>query len=98
VSKTYTQEDLLKELVELYRVEDRQAGDVDCVQMADRWNVDTRTSRIRLMALVKRGILERIKVHDLQHPRPIYVWRKPIPANGKPAIMNKTPSKKRRQP
>ena len=84
----YTKEDLLKELVEMYRIEDRQVGDVDCAQMADRWNVDPRISRIRLMALVKRGVLERVKVHDPRSARPIFVWRKP--SDNKPAIISGT--------
>ena len=88
--------DLASGLVEMYRVEDRQDGDVDCTQMADKWDVDTRTSRIRLDALVKRGILERFKVRDPQHPRPIFIWRERISDNGKSAIIKTHIPKRRR--
>jgi len=94
---TYTREDWLKELVELYHVENRQDGDVDCAQMAVEWDVDTRTARIRLGTLVKQKLAERFKVHDPKYPRPIFVWRKPIPANDKSAIIDKTQPTKRRR-
>ena len=61
---TVTVDDILGELADLYRVESRQASDIDANQLAESQGITTRQALNRMEQIGKLPGWERVKVYD----------------------------------
>lgn len=68
-------DDLLDYLEELYKLSERQPGDVDAAQLAARLGITPDKARNKLKLEVKKGVLKAVRVRGPNNA-PMWVYRR----------------------